>query len=508
MLVITGGTLAGYTKGATRFRHRLVYSQLIEFLGQTNEKICLLYGLRRTGKTTLLRQAAAAMPPEQTASIKIKEGDSFVDLEQTLEAFYKEQKIKYVFIDEITRLSRFIDCSSILADAYANLGLRIVCSGTDSLGFYFASLDSLFRRCVFIHTTFISFAEYCYLRGCCDIDRFIEVGGTLDDGTFSSEEATTRYTMSAIAENIQRSLQYFKEGDALIGLHTLYTNRELTNIINRIVEDLNHEFAMKVIMRSFKSYDLNKTLENYLRNIRTRSIDILANRFTTVLTQFSSDLKLIPYLELKSPIDSEILSRLFRYLNTLELVDRFGHLYIERLEDNAVRRDETLITQMGLRFSQVKTLAAAIVDNLYESYDGSAVRLANDILNEAKGRILEEWVIYETQKVLAANADSFLNPLIAQVTFSRGEFNMMIVSPAGDVELYEIKHSAGIHDNQIKNLIDNELCTRISRFGKITKKAVLYRGKTTSYKGIEYINITEYLMGLHPEIPAEATNYF
>ena len=55
--------------------------------------------------------------------------------------------------------------------------MKIVLSGTDSLGFLFAQNKELYDRAVTIHTTFVPFSEYSRLLR---IDEYIRYGGTLN----------------------------------------------------------------------------------------------------------------------------------------------------------------------------------------------------------------------------------------------------------------------------------------------------------------------------------------
>ena len=54
----------------------------------------------------------------------------------------------------------FIEGAAIFSDIYASSGMKIVLSGTDSLGFAFTSKEQLYDRCIMIHTTFIPYREF------------------------------------------------------------------------------------------------------------------------------------------------------------------------------------------------------------------------------------------------------------------------------------------------------------------------------------------------------------
>lgn len=90
--------------------------------------------------------------------------------------------------------------------------MKIVLSGTDSLGFWLAKNQELYDRAYSIHTTFIPFREYSRLLKKDDIDEYIRYGGTLragetdfddeellaEESAFRSDESTRRYIDTAI----------------------------------------------------------------------------------------------------------------------------------------------------------------------------------------------------------------------------------------------------------------------------------------------------------------------
>lgn len=65
------------------------------------------------------------------------------------------------------------------------------------------------------------------------------------------------------------------------------------------------------------------------------------------------------------------------------------------------------------------------------------------------------------------------------------------------IYIYEVKHSEKILEYQTRFLRMeklNEITEK--RFGKITGKYVIYRGKTQEVDGIQYVNVEEYLNSL------------
>ncbi len=132
-------------------------------------------------------------------------------------------------------LGDFIEGAALLSDIFATCGMKIVLSGPDSLGFAFAEDEQLYDRCIMSHTTFIPYREFERVLGIEGIDEYVD---------------------SAIAKNIQHSLKNYQYAGHFRSLIELYDMDELTSVINRIVEDMNHRFTIEVLTRDFKSNDL------------------------------------------------------------------------------------------------------------------------------------------------------------------------------------------------------------------------------------------------------------
>lgn len=66
--VVTGPALLTMAEGVRGWQKRDCYGQLDAYLyGKEYDRGCLLFGLCRTGKTALLRQAVLEMTPENAA---------------------------------------------------------------------------------------------------------------------------------------------------------------------------------------------------------------------------------------------------------------------------------------------------------------------------------------------------------------------------------------------------------------------------------------------------------
>lgn len=145
-------------------------SQLREIMRYLNghnvdcPKVCALYGLRRTGKTTLILQAIRELlrkgiPSEKIGYFTGLKGDNFDDLYHELQAV---KGLEYVFIDEIGYFANFLKSGSYLYDTLVRLyNCKVVIAGTNLLALYVASKRTLYDRCSVIKVPYLSFYEHC-----------------------------------------------------------------------------------------------------------------------------------------------------------------------------------------------------------------------------------------------------------------------------------------------------------------------------------------------------------
>lgn len=300
--VIAGRGLEAMSQGVKDWGLRDCFEQLEEYLySKESDRVCLIFGLRRTGKTTMLRQAIGRMAKEnlsRTAYIKARRTDNMAMMNRDLKKLFNAG-FRYVFIDEVTLMEDFIDSAALFSDVFATMGMKIVLSGTDSLGFWLAMDEELFDRAKSIHTTFIPYREYSRLLGIDSIDEYIRYGGTLragelafddedvnaQDASFRDDKSTRRYIDTAICKNIQHSLACYESGGHFRHLYSLYEAGELTSAINRIIEDMNHRFLISVLTDDFLSHDLRLTAANLRKERdpekRTEALDAIDTEAVT-----------------------------------------------------------------------------------------------------------------------------------------------------------------------------------------------------------------------------------
>lgn len=506
--VIFGDNLWDMVEHTRYMQTRDLYPQIEKYIyGNDRTRVCAVYGLRRTGKTTMLFQTIADMhwcDFLKTVYIKVQTIDEMANINRDLKKLYK-YGFKYIFIDEVTLMKDFIDSAALFSDVFVAMGMKIVLSGTDSLGFWLARDNELYDRVKMVHTTFIPYREYSRLLGIDSIDKYIEYGGTLRLGTidfeddealsgnasFYDDESTRRYIDTAISKNIQHSLACFEDGHYLSHLRTLYEADELTSAINRIIEDMNHSFVLSVLTRDFKSHDLGISASNLRRERdpekRTDILDIIDRQAVTE--------RLMKILEIRNKeqqtvsITQSHVSLIKQYLKSLDLI---VDCPIEHGEADLEKEEHTLFVQPGMRYCQAQALIYSLMkDEIFRGLSDSEKEYVSErILEEVRGRMLEDIVILETSKALGKNYSVF------KLQFINGEYDMVIRGNKNNTcAIYEIKHSQERVAEQSRHLNNEDMLNMTTpRFGALVGRYVLYLGEDCdTVEGIAYRNAESFL---------------
>lgn len=225
----------------------------------------------------------------------------------------------------------------------------------------------------------IPYREFEEVLGIKGIDEYIRYDGTMSfggmnynaDTTFSNSKSAEAYIDTAIAKNIQHSLKMYQYGGHFRQRLDLYERRELTNVINRVVENM--------------------------------------------------------------------------------LLDaKFQELSVQERQ-----------------------------------------RVLDRLLNEIRGRMMEDIILLETK---IANPDK----KVFKLQFTVGEFDMVVFNPKSlTCQIYEVKYSKEQVPEQYRHLKNEQKCAMTShRYGDITDRYVIYRGEKANVDGVQYMNVEEYLNAL------------
>lgn len=485
--VIVGNRLKSLVSITRNYKKRECIQMLRDYIFKDiDDKVFILYGLRRTGKTTLIRQIILELSESdfnKAAFIQVTSKDSLSDIDEDLRLLEKNG-YKYVFLDEMTLMEDFIEGSALFSDIYASSGMKIVLSGTDSLGFAFSKEEQLYDRCIMLHTTFIPYREFENVLGIYGIDEYIRYGGTMSLGginynastPFSNIKDTEEYINTSIAKNIQHSLKMYQYGGHFRQLLDLYEKGELTNVINRVVEDMNHRFTKSVVER---------ITANNLLGDRVDSLNL-----DKVTLGIKNMLDILNKEEHSVDISDVHMTQIKEYLAILDLIKEIDLEYLPEVNQKS---KIIVVTQPGLRYAQ----AEAIVENLlldekFQELDiQKRTRILERLLSEIRGKMMEDIVLLETK---LAKKDKH----VFKLQFPIGEFDMVVQDPKTlSCEIYEIKYSKERACEQYRHINDEEKCAMTThRYGNITGRYVIYRGENTEMDTIQYLNVEDYLKSL------------
>lgn len=166
----------------------------------------------------------------------------------------------------------------------------------------------------------------------------------------------------------------------------------------------------------------------------------------------------------------------------------YGQLGIEKEE-------RVLFSQPGMRYCQAQALAYAVMkdDKFSLLPDERKNDIVERILEEVRGRMLEDIILLETSKALEKNYRVF------KLQFESGEFDMVIRDTQHNTcAVYGIKHSSECVREQGRHLMNKEmLALATPRFGALEGRYVLYLGEDIDTEdGIAYRNAENFLKNL------------
>lgn len=454
--VITGDELRPFANRVKDLGERDCFPTVRGYVfGERSDKVLILYGLYGTGKKTLIGQVLLEMDEvmlERSALIIVREGDTALDLYLDLTAL-GERGFEFVFVDEVTLIDNFIETSSFLPERFVAGGMRIVLSGTDSLGFIFAENDLLYGRCITVHTTYIPYHEFNRVLGQSDIDRYIEQGGTMTSGW----ENTEGYIDLAMAHNIQHTLNQYRYGRRQDELGGSSDN------VNRTIWNLNQRFVSDILIGDGPSED---TDEDEVREPMTAPEGC------------------------GYPVDSEE-AYVGAVVEYLKLLDFMVDVDVHRTSTEIEMTTRSVITQPGLRYAQAKALVKDLMED--DRFNGLSeeerIRMERRVMDSIRRMMMRDIVLSETRIALPLS-----NVFILQ--FPTGEFDMVIKDDTG-CRIFAMEYGDVSEPHQYRHLINEEMCAKtVYHYGPIREKCVIYRGETHWEGEIHYVNVEEYLIGL------------
>lgn len=471
-------------------------------------KIVVLYGLRRTGKTTIMEQVISAYQKKgiTTTYYEIESADTLHDINTKI-IEEKNLGTSLICLDEITKAQDFITNSAPLSDVFAKEGIQIIVTGTDSLMFRFAEESELYDRIKKINTTHIPFEEHCFVLDTNDMDDYIEFGGLMKKGEKSERIvndyiSACKYLDSAVAENISRSIKKKPYDDCLDCLSLT----ELKTIVEKLVEKYSGKFDKKTLSKPLTSASVlfasNKAQENNI--LDEIQIQRLVQEKDDIVKDFLKEINADKKIEhtitdimvdtLKSYlIDMHVLS------GTLQKTYRYEQGLGWRTDPDT---HEYYLVQPAIKFYHLqKGIEFIENEDYYRDLTNQQKQFLKKKLDEKiKGDMTEQIVLFDVGKELSLSEYDVCKPVFYKDGSRIGEYDMLIYSHHHNKYWgFEIKHTTNFFSGQDKHLVNPFIRNLIdSKYGKRENVCVLYRGESgVSPTGTIYLNISEFLKKIH-----------
>lgn len=471
----------------------------------SNGRVLVLYGLRRTGKTTIMEQVLENhRDNRRCAFYEVEDNDTLDDVKKVI-IDEKYKGVTLICFDEITKANDFITNSAALPDVFAKEGITIVLTGTDSLGFQFAEDNELYDRVVRINTTHVPFAEHCRVLDTNDIDDYIEYGGLMkkglekDDRIVHDYYSACRYLDSAVAENIARSVKRNPEDNCLEDL----SKKELKAIIEKLVEAYSGKIDRKLLQNKLRSASISYVEKKYTDILEEDIIDRLVMEKSNIVRDFLE--KVNADESIKTPITKEMIDTLERYLinmNVLSTTPQTDYHQDDAVWTEGKTTHEYYLIQPAIKYYHLQEAKKFIESEKYykELSTNEKQYLESKLDEKIKGDMTEQIILYDVFKSLDKKQYLVTKPVFFVDGQRKGEYDMLIYDKQKNVHWgFEIKHTNSPFFKQEQHLQNNDFTEIMNKkYGHRENVCVLYRGtpfRATS--GTCYLNISDFLQKIY-----------
>lgn len=290
--VYTGSSLGAYIRSSIdkSWKCRDIVDSIVNYFDKPYKGMMFgLTGLRGTGKTVSLLQALVKMNKLSESMYVTLSTDSDIDC-AGLCSYLEPQLagIKYLVIDEATRIKNLIKNGDALFEELKRFGIAVVLSGTDTLALAISSGDGLFHRIVEHNITFISLVEYERIL-CNEPDKtrvvvsYIKSGGLMAPDNVKDFDTFKVYVNTAIVDNILNTVSKNK-GISEFDLVSKMSDTKLRSIVFGILYSIGYK-AWRIDKALEDIVDASETVEgsvrfknNFSRVINALSLSSLINK--------------------------------------------------------------------------------------------------------------------------------------------------------------------------------------------------------------------------------------
>jgi predicted AAA+ superfamily ATPase len=465
------------------FERRDFVAPLLSFCLDANyaARLGIVYGLRATGKTVGMLQAAGALLQDGYKAAYARFNYREAGMRDVNAAIVRlaEEGYTHFFIDEAPYVSGFLHESAEWADSFVpERRVKIVISGTDSFELWLAMNRALYHRYVSFSTNRNNYPEYKRVRGG-TFDEYKTSGGVF---LTSGEHAMAELAPGAGAPNAMAVENFLDSAVADNLIHTLEHCAEYASS-NNYYTDWLYAIDKQVIFKGIISI-LKSTAEAFIRK------KFIQEAGKQNLPDLGAAISKWPDPE-KDDIKARIAASIGIYQNSVKISDPAASIdallaflvKIGCLLESATGVSDLTNQQRTLYFAHNALMNYAVDETKRGilSMEGIDRYAFSKSLEQAAEGSLHENIVY-THLLLSANPNEavfrYRDPEAREIDA------VLIDREAKTLRLFEVKSKQTIDikrvfQNEAKSLFDDAVLKNIGVDGSFSiTRAVVYRGNT------------------------------
>ena len=180
---------------AKKLSSRYQVRQVIDYVVGDSNKLCVLHGLLKTGKSTIILQVITELLESGCSKADILHICKWEPYDDTLDIVNTivKSSAKYIFVEDLTSFYSFMVDFGKLCDLCLN-GRRVVVTSGDAIGLYATVLDAFEDRVFMVPVYPLTFYEHCkFVLGTTSPTLKDFTGYLQSGGLFIEEYTTERY---------------------------------------------------------------------------------------------------------------------------------------------------------------------------------------------------------------------------------------------------------------------------------------------------------------------------
>lgn len=469
-----------------------------QYIISKENRVLAIAGLRGTGKTVGILQAIRNLNDYDNSGYLIINQDSGISCSELRDMIEKKfNSIKYIFIDEVTRVKDLCRASAFLYDRLCMLGKKVIISGTDSLAVVKSEESALYHRVIIKNITHIKYSEAKRTANQ-TLMEYVEMGGLYKADTVKDIEGLRKYIDTAVVDNIINTFSRNKDITSMLQIQNIQIEK-LRVIVFKIIYAIIYLSTQKErqvnVKRIVDLFDYSNSELHDSKSLNELVCSQMGLDTRIVLEKNEVNLILEAMREIGLLIKIPNIAKITEYqyyLTNPSVVNQilFAMTEILKSEDLPVKKKAGINGFQGFIFESIIVCHAKEITDKY----GYNIYFYHDEKQREIDLVVEK-----------ENLDEF------------GENSKYL--------LYEIKMTSDKEIAVLKSnwIMDKNVLEYITENGEMVKSAILYNGKTTVFegftrtdlrptqqktlkeieeqnKGIELVNAEEFLLHLDRHI--------